>query len=524
MVRRRACDGCSLRKTRCSGGQPCQPCVQSGFECSYLKPAAKPGPKGPRAETYMRINRRLQSIRDRAPRGATETASPANVRAGLAEAADSSRAIPAFEVAGDEQMPFLTEWPSQLPLADVLGHLEAYEHRMYPVWPVVDVARLRNSPMLDVNNDELRSLAFAVCAATCAQLQCHPDNRRTQMFRVGKCSLADHFAKESEYCRSMYDYRESGTFEAVLGPLFLHFYYGATNKMSTASLLLRESVTLCQLQGLDREDTYQGMAVEEETYRRRALWLLYVTERGHAIQHGINTCLKGSIRLPTRDCANECHLVEAFDSLVGLFISVEGVLLEPGGSPRGPNTIMCSKDMLCRLQSQLRQRLQWPTAYHALQRTDIAITQQWLRVLLWQLSLKNIFLSSASADDCMRLTYPVHVARDAIVLISNVPQDTFMAHGPGMAIKLFEITSTLLDVIHCVPSLVHRNPAGTYDILHHLCYLLSSLSHRPFGLELLQKKLDESGIPYRRIVSLSPAERDDSPVIEPLNDEELDSW
>ncbi|BAE59535.1 unnamed protein product [Aspergillus oryzae RIB40] len=432
MVRRRACDGCSLRKTRCSGGQPCQPCVQSGFECSYLKPAAKPGPKGPRAETYMRINRRLQSIRDRAPRGATETASPANVRAGLAEAADSSRAIPAFEVAGDEQMPFLTEWPSQLPLADVLGHLEAYEHRMYPVWPVVDVARLRNSLMLDVNNDELRSLAFAVCAATCAQLQCHPDNQRTQMFRVGKCSLADHFAKESEYCRSMYDYRESGTFEAVLGPLFLHFYFGATNKMSTASLLLRESVTLCQLQGLDREDTYQDMAVEEETYRRRAFWLLYVTERGHAIQHGINTCLKGSIRLPTRDCANECHLVEAFDSLVGLFISVEGVLLEPGGSPRGPNTIMCSKDMLCRLQSQLRQRLQWPTAYHALQRTDIAITQQWLRVLLWQLSLKNIFLSSASADDCMRLTYPVHVARDAIVLISNVPQDTFMAHGPGM--------------------------------------------------------------------------------------------
>ncbi|KAE8363228.1 hypothetical protein BDV27DRAFT_8940 [Aspergillus caelatus] len=520
MVRRRACDGCSLRKTRCSGGRPCQPCVRSGFECSYLKPMAKPGPKGPRAETYTQINKRLQSLRERAGRCATEIASPANVRAGWADVTDSSRVTPACDVAGTEQMLLLTDgWPSHLPLADVLAHLQTYEQRMYPVWPVVDTARLRNSLILNVNNLELRALAFAVCAATCAQLQCHSDNHATQGSAEGKCTMADDFAKESDHCRTMYDYRESGTFEAVLVPLFLHFYYGAKKKIPTASLLLRESVTSCQLQGLDQEDTYQDVPPEDERYRRRAFWLLYVTERGHAIQHGINTCLRDSIRPPTRDCLDELHLVEAFDRLVGLFIAVEGVLLDRGGS----STIMCSKETLCRLQSQLRQCLQWPTTYHALQRTDIAITQQWLRVLLWQLSLKNIFLSSASADDSMRLTYPVHVARDAIVLISNVPQETFVAHGPGMAIKLFEITSTLLDVIHCVPSLLHRNSVGTHDILHHLCYLLSSLSHRPYGLEVLQRKLHELGIPYRHIPALSPADRGDSPVIEPLDEETLDA-
>ncbi|KAE8372995.1 hypothetical protein BDV26DRAFT_285489 [Aspergillus bertholletiae] len=513
MVRRRACDGCSLRKTRCSGGQPCQPCVQAGFECSYLKPVAKPGPKGPRAETYTRVNKRLQSLRDPAPHSHRATT---NVRAGLVEAIESSGASPADKVVGTERMPLVTEWPSHLPLADVLAHLETYGQRMYPVWPVVNTAHLRHSLLMDTNNLELRALAFAVCAATCAQLQCHPDNHATTLLAGrGNCAMADDFAKESDYCRTRYDYRESATFAAVLVPLFLHFYYGAKNKMATASLLLRESVTSCQLQGLDQEDTYQHVAPEEERYRRRAFWLLYVTERGHAIQHGINPCLKGSIRPPTRNSSDEIHLVEAFDSLVSLFISVEGVLLDPNG----PVTAGCSKEMLCRLQSQLSQRRQWPTAYHALQRADIAITQQWLRVLLWQLSLKNTFLSSASADDSMRLTYPVHVARDAMMLISNMPRDALEAHGPGMAIKLFEITSTLLDVIHCVPSLLHHKTAGAHDMVHHLCYLLSSLSHKPYGLELLQGKLDELGIPYRRVTTLSAAEHDDSPVLELLSEE-----
>lgn len=317
---------------------------------------------------------------------------------------------------------------------------------MYPVWPVVKAAGLQESLMQDMENFELRALAFAVCAATCAQLRCHPDDEAAGIAAQGEFATADDFARESDRCRTMYDYRESNTFEAVLVPLFLHFYYSARSKMQTASLLLRESVTSCQLQGLDKEDTYQYIAPENERYRRRAFWLLYVTERGHALQHGINTCLKDSIQPPTSICSDELHLVEAFDSLVSLFISVEGVL-DPGGWPHGSNTLMCSKEMLCRLQNQLRQRLQWPTAYHALQRTDIAITQQWLRVLLWQLSLKNIFLSSASADDSMRLTYPVHVARDAIVLLSNIPQDTFVAHGPGMVRTLSQrYTLSLLDL------------------------------------------------------------------------------
>lgn len=96
-------------------------------------------------------------------------------------------------------------------------------------------------------------------------------------------ALADRFAVEAERYRSKYDYRESTTTEAIIIPLFLHFYYGATVRKQTTSFLLREAVTLCRLIELDREETYQGLNPEDESCRRRTFWLLYVTERGHAM-------------------------------------------------------------------------------------------------------------------------------------------------------------------------------------------------------------------------------------------------
>lgn len=74
-------------------------------------------------------------------------------------------------------------------------------------------------------------------------------------------------------------------------------------------------------------------------------------------------------------------------------------------------------------------------------------------------------------------------------------------------------------MIQCVPSLLHNNSARTQDTLHYLCYLLSSLSRRPYGLEVVQAKLDELGILYRPTTALSLPENDYS-VVETLDDDE----
>jgi hypothetical protein len=90
---------------------------------------------------------------------------------------------------------------------------------MYPVWPVINVARLRPSLQADEPDFETCALAFAVCAGTGAQLQLKSSNQHQQPYN----DLSDRFATESERYRLKYDYRESSTIKAIVIPLFLHF-------------------------------------------------------------------------------------------------------------------------------------------------------------------------------------------------------------------------------------------------------------------------------------------------------------
>jgi hypothetical protein len=289
----------------------------------------------------------------------------------------------------------------------------------------MDVARLSTALQAEETDYEMSALAFAVCAGTGAQLQLKSSNQH-QPFN----DMSDRFATESERYRLKYDYRESSTVEAILIPLFLHFYYGARGKRLTASFLLREALSICQLLGLDKEETYRGLDNGEESYRRRIFWLLYVTERGHAMQHGTPVCLTKSIALSRQDVSgsqSSSQVLQAFHSLTHLFASVDGVLV---GSEASSNYSM---EILVRIQHELRRYEQWPLEWNEVQRSDVSITQHWLRMLVWQLSLSNVSLSSEpGGDDSMSFTYPARVSRDALRDISAVSFDALVAHGPGM--------------------------------------------------------------------------------------------
>lgn len=388
----------------------------------------KPGPKGPRGATLARVNQQLQSEGD----GITARA-PLSPPSADEIRFRGTEAFSRLPLASPPPSP--AEWEMVFTMADILTYLETYNQRMYPVWPVINVVRISAALRHDGNDPELCALAFAVCASTGAQLRF---NSHTQEWNAARApdgndtmALADRFAVEAERYRSKYDYRESTTTEAILVPLFLHFYYGAKGKKQTTSFLLREAVTLCQLMGLDKEEAYRGLNPEEESYRRRTFWLLYVTERGHAMQHGTPICLSKTIRLPSDDCQNNPQVLQAFNSLVHLFASVDGFLVHPeaGSKWQGQGH---SKEMLSQLQHKLRQHDQSPMRWTEAQRGDIAITQQWLRILVWQLSLRSVSMSRETADHSMSFTYPAHVSKDALRSISTVSLNSLVAHGPGM--------------------------------------------------------------------------------------------
>lgn len=61
---------------------------------------------------------------------------------------------------------------------------------------------------------------------------------------------------------------------------FLHVYHENLAPGGLKSLLyLREAITMAQIMELHRESSYEGLSDDEQQFRRRILWLLFVTER-----------------------------------------------------------------------------------------------------------------------------------------------------------------------------------------------------------------------------------------------------
>ncbi|KAL3479684.1 hypothetical protein BJX99DRAFT_67265 [Aspergillus californicus] len=494
-MEKRACEGCSIRKIRCGGNAPCRNCIKAGYPCSFAKRRQKPGPKGPRLATRERITARLDSIQERTGSSAQ---TPHYISHCDATACSGPTPSPThLALSPSKSNPPPADWERRFTRNDVFMYLNIYHQHMFPVWPVIDTERLIAVIESHTENPEMLALTFAVCASTATRLRPDPTSSLTDSVAIlpydGPSLLAERFAAEAERYRSMYDYRESTTVGGVLIPLFLHFYYGTKRlRKQTTTLLLHESVAFCQLNGLHKEEMYCGMHPDEENHKRSIFWLLYLTERGHAIQEGASVSLENSVRPPSKDFLNQpihSQRLEAFHSLIHLFTSVDAILT-PRCNCIGPHDRTQSRDMLADIQGQLHTQTLWPPGWNELQRSDLALTQQWLRILIWQHSLRTIQMPGSSSEESMSLTYPARVAMDTMRFISTTTLDALVAHGPGMKVKLFEIANTVIDVINCVPTMPEAELSQARDLVHCLCSSLAMLGGTDaHGLELLKQRL-----------------------------------
>jgi hypothetical protein len=242
---------------------------------------------------------------------------------------------------------------------------------MYPVWPVVDRTALMAKLNRDANDPETWALAYSICAATGAQLRL--DTAFSSPSHLGNFSLVDRFAIEAERSRGMFDHKENATVNCILIPFFLHMYYSSKKKRFTATLLLREALTICELLDLDKESMYGSLDLEEQKFRRKVFWLLFITERGNAMQYDAAAVLRNTISLPDAEDDRDPAVFSGFLSLVHLFVSVEGTLV--GSAANGGQTF--SRELFSQLQQRLRDSPTFPLHSNEVQKTDICVTQQW---------------------------------------------------------------------------------------------------------------------------------------------------
>ncbi|KAF2682292.1 hypothetical protein K458DRAFT_342761 [Lentithecium fluviatile CBS 122367] len=509
---RRACDPCSVRKVRCDGDQPCSRCQAASWDCTYLKTHGKSGPKGPRRTTEAAI-RRLQQR----SRSDLESRARSESDTSLEDRSPSTIDFPLLDSLPPTSEPPLDEFgwpdvinstfngvcmePQRISTSHISEYLEVYQNRGYAIWPVVDSDELLARLLTHPGDIEAYGLATAICAATISQfrIDAEPGSPVEGHFRIS----SGLFETEAKRAREESDHMEHLTITSLLSTFFLHVYSANIGRMTASTVLLGEAITKAHIIGLHKLSYYQNMNPEQKQHNLRIYWLLFITERAHSIQHDVPTMLKRAPDLPLLDNLNDGTITPAFIQLCRLFNILDVTITADPSAAR---------NALALAQQQLNDDEPTRSLQNELQRADISMTQQWMRIFLWQHALGVTNLRSANEHDEFSFSFPATVAQSTLSFLSCLPQASLEAHGPGMESKLFDIANSLADVMICVPSLNQEAGfgIGPRDLIHSLSSLLSSFrGGNPAVINILQQKLTTLGLAVsspQKLLDLSSSE------------------
>lgn len=422
---RRACDSCKVRKIRCTEIPPCNGCVASGIECTFNKLQATRGPRGLRARTIDKIQKKRRG-----------------------EELDSSN-DPSRDKGKEKTTPLIDELPH------LISILDTYAERLFPIWPIVDAAHLKQRLLETPSQlNATRHLAHAVALAAIAQLRLEtpwqPKVEQTEASGLGNGLDLLHGLRIS---------------------FFLHIYHENAAAGGTKSLVyLREAITQAQILRLDRESTYATLSEADQQVSRRVLWLLFVTERGVALLHKLPIVLKPNILFPWfGGTDDQAQVLPAFLKLVHLFwvFDQSGIFeILRNADSDVPNMAAVAQSCLELLQQKLIDSVgddDWGPV-NDVQRADMFVTRQWMRAVLWRAALRfGIVIPSMN---------PVSIAKDFLSLVSQLPTTALESHGPTLEFKTFEIATAVID------AMASNHPAASTDqpgpILRRLRDILSS--------------------------------------------------
>ncbi|KAK9482666.1 hypothetical protein V1527DRAFT_475727 [Lipomyces starkeyi] len=464
MPRKRACDGCNVRKVKCDGTHPCQACQKASIQCSYLKIWRRSGPQKLRSTTLQTI--KLSQKQDAELLSFLPATSPL-----LSEGLLVSPIVPSSNSQPVHTMPTTSMVPTfepRIPLEALRPYVHIYRERLHIVWPIIDLTEMYTLMDCNCQDWQFYSLICAVCAVTMAQLKLplSPDGISHEML-----------VHESTRAKAIAGYTEETNINDILVPFFLHSYYMNVKRDKTSSRYLREAIAAVHVLRLHLEETYAEMPFEEEQRTRMLYSVMLVTERGHAIQHELPVILEDTIRPPTVDIneSDEDFLL-GFINLVKIFRSPDRMMFDKW---KRPESVIYSRAFL---RQQLRRldeimKINSLALTNDIQKVDILVTQRWMQALTWHLLVIYGPLDEDSSTNDMSLTCPADIVRSLLTSTVNIAPECFEAHGPGMKTKLFDISGALADIILLLPN-QQQGHLVTYwqSLLHQFSTFIFSLN------------------------------------------------
>ena len=242
--------------------------------------------------------------------------------------------------------------------------------------------------------------------------------------------------------RERADWIESSTLSTILQSFFIARAHFELNEPRSHHFYLREAIGMALDQELHLESTYARANPIQAICQRRTFALLFITERGLSILRNKPIQIIRLPFLPTELFEDENpSILAGFQCLCRLFGLLDAKFVELWRNylPED-NNFATSLQNIATIQHSLNAMSFETSDLTDIQRADVLVTQQWLRLIFWQASMRQGLVSSASLDPAFLYDYPTTIAKRLCDVMTKLPITAILVHGLGIVCMISHFT------------------------------------------------------------------------------------
>ncbi|KAJ5545399.1 hypothetical protein N7535_006214 [Penicillium sp. DV-2018c] len=480
---KQACDACRRRKIKCISPRPCEQCRSAGLECRTTIQRQRKGRQGQTAKVLNEL--RTKEIGEALVRETNISPPSTAPRHGEIVATPPS-------LQSTERCQF-SKSPGLLNYELVSACSEYFFSRMRGTVPVLQPSSFQKQIDLADKCPLAYCLVTAFCAFVVTQTGFSVENASISSGKFCTEEYRNSLIAEATEARKHIDPFTDPVRQSIIIAFLLYGCHIGLGNQRHAYYFLRESTTLYTASALENQASSAQADDDDPSLAGKLFWLLVISERAHAIRRHRPITLQVTPESPQLE--DEPHpdtSTIGFRRLVDLYRPFDETFL---GHWNGRNTT-CSIESLVRLEERIRNAVPADLDLPDIVMADLRVSQQWLRIMIWQLSTTAGFLSTKPTHECMDFRYPLLIAQDLCLATWKLSRQSMETHGIGLIEKIFEVACTLIDVMACLSAAGLRSSGfklGPQDYLKHFFTLIHDLpgGRRRF-LPLLLTKMGQT--------------------------------
>lgn len=441
----RSCEACRGRKVKCSRSQPsCDQCKALDLRCEY-KPAGRTSRMGNERGKILKSYSKKDEM--------------------------------------DKKLTFRPLTPGDnFDFDFCLGLMDEYHESIFPVCPVIPrkeiiscISKMANGAKVNGGDG---SLVYAACAMTFS----HTRARFVQLGKKDYDVVVRQLLDRALAVRGPINTRGSLNIPSIVTSAFLSSCYVSLDEVELAWFYLKEAISLASILNL-------GQNQNEPARNLRLYWMLFIHERSMALKFHHGTQLHAIERYPEEDPIIPEIVRSGFLQLVKLFSLIDEDVVKSCRDQKFVIQWQSIEEKQYRIK-ELEKSVQ-QLKLTSMQKADLLITQQWLKIVLWKLAISRYRLTLDIEGSCMSLLYPMDVSRTLNNVITTLSLRDVAVHGCGIIRKLVDLIVSISDVIISIPKDQLHESGNQIDSFISLTeFLCTQPTVTPYQKELLQEKLE----------------------------------